>query len=55
VPSIEIVSPSAVNRLAPTVKLRPSSSISSAPAPATQHLPQPRATTAAWLVMPPVR
>jgi hypothetical protein len=25
-----------------------------APAPATQHLPQPRATTAAWLVMPPV-
>ncbi len=25
-----------------------------APAPATQHLPQPRATTAAWQVMPPV-
>jgi hypothetical protein len=23
------------------------------PAPATQHLPMPRATTAAWLVMPP--
>ena len=25
----------------------------SAPAPLTQHLPMPRATTAAWLVMPP--
>jgi hypothetical protein len=30
------------------------SSISASLAPAMQHLPQPRATTAAWLVIPPV-
>ena len=29
-------------------------SMCSSPAPTTQHLPQPHATTAAWLVRPPV-
>jgi hypothetical protein len=42
-----------VKLLPPTLN-SPFSSISIAPAPATQHLPHPRATTAAWLVMPPV-
>ena len=33
---------------------RPCASMRTSPAPATQGLPMPRATTAAWLVMPPV-
>ena len=52
-PSIESVS-LWVKVLPPTVILRPFSSIVISPAPATQQRPQPRATTAAWLVMPPV-
>ncbi len=52
-PSIESVS-LWVNVLPPTLILRPFSSIVISPAPATQQRPQPRATTAAWLVMPPV-
>ena len=43
-----------VNVLPPTLILRALASIRISPAPATQQRPQPRATTAAWLVMPPV-
>ncbi len=61
-------SPSITSPVAPSMLIRSSpvifrpltlmslrfSSIMSSPAPATQHFPQPRATTAAWLVEPPV-
>ncbi len=51
-PSIEITSPSAT-LTGPTENERPS--IRSASAPQTAGLPQPRATTAAWLTSPPAR
>ncbi len=53
VPSSEITSPSRIVR-SPAVKRSVERSIRTVPAPATQHLPMPRATTAAWDVMPPV-
>ena len=40
-----------VNVLPPTLILRAFASIRISPAPATQQRPQPRATTAAWLVI----
>src|SRR5271157_5975300 len=51
-PSSEIQSPS-FSVLPLTRISRAFSSTSISPAPATQHLPIPRVTTAAWLVMPP--
>ena len=51
-PSRVIQSPSCTVT-SPTVKRRRPSSITSSPAPATQHLPIPRATTAACDVIPP--
>ena len=53
VPSIESTSWRPKVRPA-TVRVPASVSIESSPAPTTQHLPQPTATTAAWLVLPPV-
>ncbi len=50
VPSIEIQSPSSTT-VSPTVNDGPE--IRSASAPTTAGLPQPRATTAAWLTRPP--
>ena len=52
VPSSEIQSPS-LNTWPLTRISRFFSSTSMSPAPATQHFPMPRVTTAAWLVMPP--
>ena len=52
VPSSEIQSPSL--KTWPFTRIsRVFSLTSMSPAPATQHLPMPRVTTAAWLVMPP--
>ena len=57
VPSIEITSPSRTTTwplpLPGAVNCRAFTSTSSASAPHTQVLPMPRATTAAWLVLPP--
>ncbi len=50
VPSMEMMSPSAT-RTSPTVKA--SLSMRTFSAPTTAGLPQPRATTAAWLTSPP--
>ncbi len=52
VPSSEIQSPEWKTRSL-TFMVRDVSSMRWSPAPATQHLPMPRVTTAAWLVMPP--
>jgi hypothetical protein len=52
-PSRETDSPSEIVRPS-TVSVRASSSIFSAEAPTTQVVPSARATTAAWLVDPPV-
>ena len=51
-PSMEIQSPS-LTTTSPTVNLRASTSTFRSWAPAMQGLPIPRATTAAWEVMPP--
>jgi len=51
-PSSESQSPS-LKSLPPRRKRLPSSSIAISWQPETQHSPMPRATTAAWLVMPP--
>ena len=51
-PSMVRMSPLETVRL-PTVRRCPASSMWSAPAPDTQGRPMPRATTAAWLVIPP--
>jgi len=53
VPSSEIQSPP-LKQLSFHPHLAAFSSTSISPAPATQHLPMPRVTTAAWLVMPRV-
>ena len=51
-PSMVMTSPA--RQVFPATDMVPSfTSILSAPAPQTQGLPMPRATTAAWLVMPP--
>ncbi len=52
-PSSETASPSASTR-SPTCSERAPSSMRSAPAPTTHVVPSARATTAAWLVEPPV-
>src|SRR5205085_280496 len=52
VPSRDSQSPS-LNTWPLTRISRAFSSTSMSPAPATQHFPMPRVTTAAWLVMPP--
>ena len=52
VPSREIVSVRPYTR-SPAVNCPASASIFRSDAPTTQHLPQPRATTAAWLLAPP--
>src|ERR1019366_8799934 len=52
VPSSEIQSPAL--KVRPLTRIsRPFSLTSTSLAPATQHLPMPRVTTAAWLVIPP--
>ena len=51
-PSIEIGSPS-WNSLPFNVNFLFASSMLMSPQPDTQHVPIPRATTAAWLVIPP--
>ena len=53
VPSMEITSPSLTVIPPGAVNFRPARSTSSSSAPHTQVLPMPRATTAAWLVLPP--
>ena len=52
VPLRVMTSPS-LKTWSPMVRVRASMSMTIAVAPATQGLPKPRATTAAWLVMPP--
>ena len=53
-PSSESQSPSFSTMFAPrTLSVSLCSSTSSDSAPATHGIPMPRATTAAWLVMPP--
>ena len=56
VPSTAITSPECSTTCLPsrlTVRVRASASTSSSSAPQTQVLPMPRATTAAWEVLPP--
>ncbi len=53
VPSTETVSPSLTTVPSGAVKRRAVGSTASASAPHTHTLPMPRATTAAWLVLPP--
>src|SRR5450759_2183489 len=52
-PSMEITSSSCTTVPPRAVNRRPVASTSSSSAPQTQVLPMPRATTAAWLVLPP--
>ncbi len=53
VPSMEITSPSRTVTPPGAANCRAPRSTSSSSAPQTQVLPIPRATTAAWLVLPP--